>query len=396
MLYEQPRDRSLARERAAFASPAMIFTPQGLMLGAGTILVTAEGARKLQNLKGREQCVLALLSAAYNTAVAPSVLGNIERAAKSWSEGNDFVAHIHLAHTGLHALDDFPRAAHRLRMAKGALDHGASPRAVFEALHLDARYIGTLEKLYNPAQPRVPAGHPDGGEWTRGDWSGAANASSDQVLSDAMLDNTWKPGAQYAANEPPPPGIGHNQGPPLEPAPEVSEVGPPYNTTPFWDFAKTAVRWLGKAGWRPLLRLGVRIGLEATIGGPIGDFLLAVEAAYWAHKAYPYIRSYFDPPHTLEELQQNAKPGYDEHHIVEQWSKKDGVPRAMIDSPENIVPIPKLKHWEINSWLGKPNRDYENAKGDPISPREYMKGKSWEERYEFGLKVLREFGVLKP
>src|SRR5580700_11106405 len=78
------------------------------------------------------------------------------------AKGDGFTAHIHLAHTGLHPLDDFSKAAHRLRMAKGALDHGAPPRAVFEALHLDARYVDTLEKLYNPAQPRVPAGHPDG------------------------------------------------------------------------------------------------------------------------------------------------------------------------------------------------------------------------------------------
>ena len=80
MRYEQPRDGSLAREYAAFASSAMIFTPQGLMLGAGTILVPAEGIRKLKSLKGREQQVLALLSAAYNRAVAPSALSNIERA----------------------------------------------------------------------------------------------------------------------------------------------------------------------------------------------------------------------------------------------------------------------------------------------------------------------------
>jgi hypothetical protein len=166
VLYEQPRDGSLAREGLVFAYPAMIFTPQGLVLGAGTILVPAEGVRKLQSLQGQEQQILALLCAAYGTAVAPSVLGNIERAAKSWSEGDDFTAHIHLAHTGLRALDDFPRAAHRLRMAKGGLDHGASPRDVFEALRLDAHYIDALEKRYNPAQPRVPAGHPDGGQWT--------------------------------------------------------------------------------------------------------------------------------------------------------------------------------------------------------------------------------------
>jgi hypothetical protein len=184
VLYEQPRDGSLPRERAAFASPAMIFTPQGLMLGAGTILVPAEGVRNLKSLQGREQQVLALLSDAYGSAVAPSVLGNIERAAKSWSEGDDFTAHIHLAHTGLHALDDFPKAARRLRMAKGALGHGASPRAVFEALRLDARYIEVLEKHYNPAQPRVPAGHPRGGEWTSGDWSDAGEAGENAAVDE--------------------------------------------------------------------------------------------------------------------------------------------------------------------------------------------------------------------
>jgi hypothetical protein len=216
VLYEQPRGRSPAREPVVtFASPAMIFTPQGLMLGAGTILVPAEGMRELRSLQGREQEVLALLSAAYGTAVAPSVLGNIARAAKSWSEGDDFTAHIHLAHTGLHQLADFANAAHRLRMAKGALDHGASPRAVFEALRLDPRYIDTLDKRYNPAQPCVPAGHPDGGRWTTGDWAGAENASSRQVVSDTTPANPWKPGTQYSAREPLP-SIGHNQEPPLE------------------------------------------------------------------------------------------------------------------------------------------------------------------------------------
>jgi hypothetical protein len=177
VLNEQPRDRSFAHECAAFASPAMIFTPQGLMLGAGTILVAAQGIRKLKSLKGRESQVLALLSAAYDAAVAPSVLGNIERAAKSWSAGDDFTAHIHLAHTGLRPLADFANAARRLRLAKGALDHGAPPRAVFEALRLDAHYIDALDKRYNPAQPRVPAGHPDGGQWTSGDWIDGDDAS---------------------------------------------------------------------------------------------------------------------------------------------------------------------------------------------------------------------------
>jgi hypothetical protein len=131
--------------------------------------------------------VLALLSAAYGRAIAPSVLGNIERAAKSWSQGDDFTAHIHLAHTGLRALDDFPKAAHRLGMAKGGLDHGASPRDIFEALRLDAHYIDALEKQYNPAQPRVPAGQGRiSGQWTSGDWGDGGAASENAAVAETQ------------------------------------------------------------------------------------------------------------------------------------------------------------------------------------------------------------------
>lgn len=404
MLYEQPRDHSLARGGAALASPAMIFTPQGLMLGAGTILVPAEGVRKLQSLQGQEQQILALLSAAYGMAVAPSVLGNIERAAKSWSEGDDFTAHIHLALTGLRALDDFPRAAHRLRMAKGGLDCGASPRDVFEALRLDAHYIDALEKRYNPGEPRVPAGHGRiSGRWTSGNWGSAANTNASPhralpeqlVLSDATPDNPWKPGTQYAANETPPPGIGHNQGPPLEDPPKIPEVPPPFNTRAFWRFVKVATQWLVRAGWRPVLPIALRMELEATAGGRIGLFLATMEAAYWTYRAYPYIHSYFDPPKTLEDLR-HIGSGYDKHHIVERWSSKDGISEAWIESPGNIVSIPKLKHWEINSWLDTETSEFRDQKGKEMTPRQYIRGKSWEERYEFGLDVLKRFGVLKP
>jgi hypothetical protein len=48
---------------------------------------------------------------------------------------------------------------------------------------------------FNLEEPRVPAGNPDGGQWTREDGDGA-------VISDATPDNAWKPGGQYAANNP--------------------------------------------------------------------------------------------------------------------------------------------------------------------------------------------------
>ena len=83
MLYEQLRDEWHARKRAVPIYPVMTFAPDGLVLGVGTILLQAEGPGRLQSLRGREARVLALLAAAYGKAVAPAVLGNIERAVKS-------------------------------------------------------------------------------------------------------------------------------------------------------------------------------------------------------------------------------------------------------------------------------------------------------------------------
>lgn len=49
---------------------------------------------------------------------------------------------------------------------------------------------------YDPNQPRVPAGHSDGGQWTSG---GGSGTNDPRVLSDATPDNDWIPGADYAA-----------------------------------------------------------------------------------------------------------------------------------------------------------------------------------------------------
>jgi len=50
---------------------------------------------------------------------------------------------------------------------------------------------------FNPNQPRVPAGNSDGGQWTHE--GGTSRINDGRVISDAMPDNDWMPGAQYAA-----------------------------------------------------------------------------------------------------------------------------------------------------------------------------------------------------
>jgi hypothetical protein len=122
---------------------------------------------------------------------------------------------------------------------------GGRPQPRSES-HRHSEYGG---HQYDPNQPRVPAGHSDGGQWTRQGYGGLSDLSPDngwtpqydnvaarparllsdlvpnndgtprhgnlagrpaRVLSDLIPDNDWIPGAQYAAgNEP---NIQHRKG----------------------------------------------------------------------------------------------------------------------------------------------------------------------------------------
>lgn len=168
MPVEERRVAARAGESTFPISTVMHLASEGLVLGAGTLVVAADTARRLNSLRGQEARVLALLSAAYNRTVPLSVLGNIERAGKSWREGDDALAYIHLAHSGLPELQDPREAAHRLFLADELMKLGGKPRAIFEILNLDATFIDAIDKRYNAAEPRIPAGSGRiSGRWTR-------------------------------------------------------------------------------------------------------------------------------------------------------------------------------------------------------------------------------------
>jgi hypothetical protein len=63
----------------------------------------------------------------------------------------------------------------------------------------------------------------------------------------------------------------------------------------------------------------------------------------------------------------------------------------LIDGPDNLVRIPTLKHWQINGWYGRRSDEFGG-----LSPRDYLRGKSWEERRRVGINALTRYGVLKP
>ena len=147
MLHEKLWRAWSVQKRVVPIIPALYFSPDGLALGADTILLPAVGPRRLANLQGEEARLLALLSATYGKAISPSVLGNIERAAKSWRKGDDALAAIHLAHAALPRPDDPDKAARRLFIIDAFIKAGTNPLAVLQALGLEGSYVETVEKL---------------------------------------------------------------------------------------------------------------------------------------------------------------------------------------------------------------------------------------------------------
>ena len=145
--------------------------------------------------------------------------------------------------------------------------------------------------------------------------------------------------------------------------------------------AKRAVHLLIEAGLRTLNVEAPGLGLLLQIGESL------------AQRAYPYVKAYFDPPQSLEGLQEaalDAQPGYDFHHLPEGGSAADASEAQRINSPDSELAIPTLKHWELNGWYARKSYDFGG-----MSPRDYLKGKSWDERRRVGLIGLRKIGVLK-
>jgi hypothetical protein len=84
-------------------------------------------------------------------------------------------------------------------------------------------------------------------------------------------------------------------------------------------------------------------------------------------------------------------PGYNLHHIVEQGRQNSDIPTEQIEAPENIVLVPTYKHWQITAYYGR----RQNPSFGGLSPREGLRGKTFQERYAFGIETLRKFGVVK-
>jgi hypothetical protein len=326
-----------------------------------------------------------------------------------------------------------PSAARIERLLRGAASADAL-RHRLALLDIEAQHRLALHRShFNSDQPRVPAGQPDGGQWTSE--GGIKGGSEPRTMSDVTPDNDWKAGARYA----------NNRGRPSVPVringqwvevelgqanrlseaetraqvaiARVREFDPNWHPTPSIannveaqikahiaeaEEAQARLRELTRFQTEPIIpkeRPSTPQG-QNEVAREIARWLVkkqekVIEGPAWLFEYEDSIKAYLDPPRTLEELQgavARPRKGYDTHHIVEQTpAEDDGFPRAMIDFPANLVRIPRFKHWEITAWYMTKNERYEGR-----SPRQYLQGKDWAERTRVGINALVRYGVLKP
>lgn len=129
----------------------------------------------------------------------------------------------------------------------------------------------------------------------------------------------------------------------------------------------------------------------------------AVDGVNWIRNQIPNIVAdvdfYQGAPYDLEDLidaaESDSTPGSQNHHVVEQGPQNNDLRPAekkLINGRRNIVRIPSYVHQEVTNYYRSPDVNLPNG----VTPREYLRGKSFDERYQFGVDVLRNrFGILK-
>ncbi|WP_126113373.1 MULTISPECIES: hypothetical protein [unclassified Bosea (in: a-proteobacteria)] len=240
---------------------------------------------------------------------------------------------------------------------------GERMMAAFERLRALAEKAG-----FNPDQPRIPANQFGGGRWTDGSGSGDGAIP---LLPDLL--SIFPEAIEGIATDFDRTTIGES---PAIPAERPSN---PFRVT---EVTKNSARWLQQAK---------TAGASTQARGFIGKLM----ETDWLRGYLPRITSYLDEPKTLQELEagvSSPRAGFDVHHRAERAAALvDGYSRALVNGRANLVLVPTLRHWEVTGWYMTPNRDYRG-----LTPREYLRGKNWEERLRIGDRAMKLHGILKP
>lgn len=153
----------------------LTITGEGIVLGTTVLAKFVDGGLCMDEAK-----VLSLLSVVYGQCVSPSVARNFHAAAKSYKEGDETIALMHLALTGLPALHKMDQVQ-LLSEADDFLNSGRTPLALLKFCGIEtildcpvAQELYKFVTKYNPYHK--PAGTSDGGQFTTVDGMGSAPA----------------------------------------------------------------------------------------------------------------------------------------------------------------------------------------------------------------------------
>lgn len=88
----------------------------------------------------------------------------------------------------------------------------------------------------------------------------------------------------------------------------------------------------------------------------------------------------------------SAGEGNHWHHIVEQSQiGKSGFTAQQIHNTSNIIAVDASTHAKITGHYNTTTFEFTNGK----SVRDWLAGQSYENQYAYGIKILKEFGVIK-
>jgi hypothetical protein len=183
MLVETLRADWTARGTNARVSALPVFDGGALTLGAGTNLAEAGGD------EAADERAVALVSVAIGRPLDAAAATHVQRALAKARAGDAPLALTHLALAGAGRLTEPREDARRLFIADGLMKAGVPPRTILETLGGDDR--ATLDRAYNPDQPRVPAGSGRAsGQWTSGDDGGDGVASRTSASQDTASEES--------------------------------------------------------------------------------------------------------------------------------------------------------------------------------------------------------------
>ncbi len=138
------------------------------------------------------------------------------------------------------------------------------------------------------------------------------------------------------------------------------------------------------------------ISTYANVGSKVMDFLESVEEAVGGNSTINPLNGLpdnqgYESFYQLKKAIGSAGTGMQWHHIVEQSQmEKSGFSAQQIHNTSNIIAIEQSIHKKITGYYNTKTFDFTGG----LSVRDWLAGQSFEFQYEFGLEILRMFGVI--